>query len=140
MFKPGANSSRTIRIQSRFSIPRSEGRHRVEIAGKLILPPQNTITIDCLIIDLSIGGAKVELLEMRQLPIQILLFENLRQNIYECRVKWQDKQKAGLSFVDIYSKSARRALIDDYSLGLIENEQSSQNLAKTSPPPSTEEE
>ena len=132
MFKLGANSGRTIRIHnSRLSIPRSENRHRVDIAGKLILLPRKTITIDCVIVDLSTNGAKVKLRDEQQLPVQVLLFESYKQNIYECRVKWQDQQKAGLSFVDVYAKSARRALIEDCSLGLIEDEQSSQKPAQS---------
>lgn len=123
MLKLGAKSDRTIHVRSRLSIPRADVRHKVSIEGKVIFSPSATFILDCMIVDLSFSGAKIELKEEQQLPIEILLFESYKQNIYECHVQWQDKQFAGVNFIDLYSQSARRALMENFLSELMENDQ-----------------
>jgi hypothetical protein len=120
MLKLGAESGRTIRTRSRFSIPRADIRHKVSVEGKLILSPSAPIILNCLIVDLSFSGAKVEIKDQYQLPKQVLLFESYKQNIYECRVQWQDKHIADLYFIDLYSQSSRRVLMRNLPLGRID--------------------
>ncbi len=121
MLKLGTDSGRTIRIRSRLSIPRTEIRQSNPIPGKLIVSPEAPIVICCAITDLSSSGAELELDQEQHLPEMMLLFETFRQNIYECRLYWQEKQLAGLSLLDLCSQSARRILMQDRSLGLLQS-------------------
>ena len=97
-------------------------RHDVSVRGAIIIKAgQATSTIGCLIIDLSLGGARVKLDEHNLLPSKVLLFEAHRENVYECSVRWQDGPAVGLSFLDQFTVSARRALIEEVSNGLLES-------------------
>jgi hypothetical protein len=96
-------------------------RHDVRIRGAIIITLAGTTrTVGCLIIDLSLGGAKIELDKDWLLPDELLLFESHQENIYECSVRWKDGRTVGLSFLDQLNLSARRALIEEVSLGLVD--------------------
>ena len=93
-------------------------RESVSIKGKLVCVADKSYTLDCMIVDLSQGGARVELREEGEIPDEVLLFEMDKQNIYECLVRWRKGRQAGLHFIDICSKAVRQALMDDQALDL----------------------
>lgn len=93
-------------------------RESVSIKGKLVCVTDKSYTLDCMIVDLSQGGARVELREEGEIPEEVLLFEMDKQNIYECLVRWRKGRQAGLHFIDICSKAVRQALMDDQALDL----------------------
>ncbi|MGF1622069.1 MAG: PilZ domain-containing protein [Rhodomicrobiaceae bacterium] len=93
-------------------------REKVSIKGKLVCIADKSYTLDCMIVDLSPGGARVELDEECMIPDELLLFERDNQNIYECLVRWRNGRQAGLHFIDLCSKAVRQALMDDQTLGL----------------------
>jgi hypothetical protein len=97
-------------------------RHEVSVRGAIIdgsCDPARTI--GCGIVDLSLGGAKIELDEDCPLPDRVMLYESSRENVYECSIRWRDGRTIGLGFVDIVSLSARRALISEASQGVVES-------------------
>src|SRR5688572_29791771 len=63
-------------------------RHDVSVRGKIIVSGFSSWTLGCLVVDLSLGGARVTLDEHRSLPEKVMLFEAHQQNIYECDVRW----------------------------------------------------
>lgn len=99
--------------------PRAHPRHIVSIGGKLIVQAKEPLTIPCRILDLSDGGAKVKMDTSEGLPAKLLLYESYQQNIYECSVRWQQEDIAGLMFIDICPKHTRLRLIAECSLGLV---------------------
>ena len=136
--KPREKGRRTVYVRSRLSIPRAETRHHVSIPGKLIISGLVPTTINCKIVDLSVGGAKLKLSEEFQLPERMLLFESYKQNIYECHIKWQKQLSVGVSFLDLYSNTARRTLIEDCSLGLLDTEEDGDSDGSDDPADSPE--
>jgi len=95
-------------------------RKKVSIKGKVIFVAGMSQTVDSMIVDLSPGGARVELCEDYVLPDEVLLFEANNQNVFECVVRWRKDRSAGLNFVDYCSKAVRLALLEDKALGLME--------------------
>lgn len=99
--------------------PRAHPRHIVSIGGKIIVQSKEPVTINCRILDLSDGGAKVKIEGSEILPAHVLLYESYQQNIYECSVRWQKEDTVGLMFIDICPKHTRLMLIAECSLGLV---------------------
>jgi c-di-GMP-binding flagellar brake protein YcgR len=115
---------RVMKVMRRTVAPqfqrRATLRHDVSVRGAIIVKLSLAMqTLGCLIVDLSLGGAKVKLDENYALPPKVLLFEAHRENVYECSVRWQDTQAVGLSFLDQFTISARRALLVEVSQGLV---------------------
>lgn len=101
---------------------RASLRHDVSVRGAVIVKVGDaTRTAGCLILDLSLGGAKVELDEDGPLPDKVLLYESHRENVYECSIRWRDGRSVGLSFLDQIALSERRALISEVSHGVVES-------------------
>ena len=110
---------------SRYIRYRLHEREHVTVAGKLICVAEKHYTLDCMIVDLSQSGARIEFPEERTIPDEVLLFEMGNQNIYECLVRWRKGKQAGLQFIDVCSKAVRQALLDDEALELIERSEPS---------------
>lgn len=98
---------------------RSHPRHQVLIGSKLIIRADEMMIIDCDVANLSDGGAQVTMACDYTLPPKIYLLEEHSQNIFECDVRWQTQRTAGLMFIDLCSKTARKALIAECSSGII---------------------
>lgn len=98
---------------------RAHPRHQVLIGSKLIIRTEDLVIIDCDVANLSDGGAQVTMACDYALPPKIFLLEEHSQNIFECDVRWQTARTAGLMFIDLCSKTARKALIEECSSGII---------------------
>jgi hypothetical protein len=90
-------------------------RFEVRIPGKLLWA-SGTCTSACRITDLSESGARVDTAVFTSVPERIDLFEAKTGNIFECVVRWQCGTQIGLQFVDLCSRSKRRALIEQHGL------------------------
>ena len=89
---------------------RANPRREVEIAGRLIFA-DGSASIDCLIVDLSDGGARITTNLNIALPERVYLWQSDTSNIFDCEVRWQLGTSSGLSIVDTCGRQMRRALI-----------------------------
>jgi hypothetical protein len=85
-------------------------RREVEIQGRLIFA-DGTAAIDCLIIDLSEGGARITTNLNIALPEKVYLWQSDTLDIFDCEVRWQLGTNSGLSIVDTCGRQMRRALL-----------------------------
>jgi len=91
--------------------PRAHLREPVSIEARLILPATIFTIIPCLMLDLSEGGAKVEIKVPYILPPKLFLCWGGDEYLYECEPRWQEEDMAGLMFIDICTRSARRSVL-----------------------------
>lgn len=91
-------------------------RHQVRINGK-ILSPDGSHTVDCVVKDISEGGALVNVPPNMMLPSRVYLWQAETGTLFECDVRWRKLDLVGLHFIDIASRSKVRALIDRCSSG-----------------------
>lgn len=96
-------------VNTFFIEQRQHKRHDVNIAGVLIIDGRH---YDCLVKDLSLGGARIALNDARVLPERLKLLELESRSAFECMVRWQNNAEAGLSFIDLCTRSERRSIID----------------------------
>jgi hypothetical protein len=95
-------------------IDRREHR-RTEVAFEtcVFVRRRSPTLIPCNVLDLSAGGAKVQIGVPYALPRQVFLLRDERENIYECETVWQDEQTAGLAFVDLCARAKRDELLKE---------------------------
>ena len=94
---------------------RSFPRYEVWIPGKLLWG-NGAYARDCIIRDLSEGGACVDTTVFVNVPDRVDLFEGKTGTIFECAVRWQRDDLVGLQFVDICSRTRRRTLLLRHAL------------------------
>lgn len=82
-------------------------RHRVLNGGKLIVNDGNSV-IDCVIRDMSEGGAKVRITIPTMLPKQMELLVVKNNMLYPVEVRWNRNSEAGLQFTGPGKVTARR--------------------------------
>lgn len=111
---------------------RASPRHEVSVRGAIIIKlVEASRTAGCIIVDLSIDGAKVELDQDCDLPERVHLYESNCENVYECIIRWRQGRTLGLNFVDIASVSLRRKLIAEVSRGIVESMRGSSDNSAT---------
>ena len=94
---------------------RKAARHRLIKSAKVILHDEGVIH-DCIVFDLSAGGALVELKNIAAIPPEITLrFSTGGMFLAQCR--WQTKKRLGLRFLQ--RESAENEIVR--SLHLIES-------------------
>ena len=87
------------------ALPRKE----VYKPGRLIFA-DGSATLDCLIVDVSEGGARVQTDLRLALPDRIFLWQGDTADILDCEVRWQLGNEAGLCIVDTCGRQMRKAL------------------------------
>jgi hypothetical protein len=97
---------KTIATQDR----RSEPRFQVSLPGHIFLS-DGQVQLACRIIDLSVGGACIELASDCTLPVRVQLHESKQDNAFECEVRWQKQRTAGLLFVDVCTRAVRKRML-----------------------------
>lgn len=93
---------------------RSQQRYNVRLDGELIWD-NGAERKACVILDLSLDGAKVDIGYFMALPKHLFFLEKSRGTLFECQVRWQQAGQLGLHFIDVGTRAARRALIDQYA-------------------------
>lgn len=78
---------------------RKAPRHRVLIAGKLYYGAFNLTVVNCLVLDLSTLGARVETPIMTQLPELFKIQIGDGDNIRDARRCWSRGNAVGLEFI-----------------------------------------
>ncbi|NKB54531.1 MAG: hypothetical protein GKR97_20390 [Rhizobiaceae bacterium] len=86
-------------VELQFRERRKFERLPVEIGANAIMANSET-SFDCTILDLSEGGAKVEIPEIDIIPVQFMLYVPETDQIYACKVVWRKDAFLGLQFVD----------------------------------------
>jgi hypothetical protein len=89
---------------------REHQRHAVEIDGKLIFA-DGRCAFDCVIIELSEGGARVRLSVEVDLPRKVYFWQMKTGSVLDCEVRWQEHKLVGLRFIDSCGRHLRKALI-----------------------------
>ena len=89
---------------------RAAPRREVEIPGRLIFA-DGTAALECVILDVSDGGARVRTELSLVLPERVYLFQGDTADILDCEVRWQLANQAGLYIVDTCGRRMRKALI-----------------------------
>jgi hypothetical protein len=102
-----------------FKYHRALPRFKVSIPGKLLWD-NGTLARDCIIKDLSDGGACIDTTVFVKIPDSVDLFEGKTGTIFECSVRWQREELVGLQFLDICSRTRRRTLLLRHALAVQE--------------------
>jgi hypothetical protein len=92
---------------------REHARRDVSIEARLFLREDKPAILPCRIIDISEGGAKVQIGFPYRLPAQLFLLKDDDDNIYECEAIWQSGQLVGLMFLDLCARGKRQAVLDE---------------------------
>jgi hypothetical protein len=93
---------------------RSQQRYEVRLDGELIWD-NGAQRKSCVILDLSVDGARIDTGYFISLPKNLFFLEKARGTLFECQVRWQQAGQLGLHFIDVSSRAARRTLIDQYA-------------------------
>jgi hypothetical protein len=91
---------------------RTSPRHQVKIEGK-IMSPDMSCFFDCVIKDLSEGGAQVWTPGTSALPTRVYLWQDRTKTLFECEVRWRKLNLMGLRFLDASYRAKARALLED---------------------------
>ena len=91
---------------SRPKIERAQ-RYRVLNGGKLIVNDGQSV-IDCVIRDMSEGGARVRITIPTMLPKQLEMLVVKNNMLYPAEVRWNRNSEAGLQFTGPGKVTARR--------------------------------
>jgi hypothetical protein len=92
--------------------PRALVRETVSIRAILILPVEVFIMIPCQMLDLSKGGAKVQIKVAFTLPPKLFLLNDESEDLYECETRWQNEDAAGLMFIDACNHSKYKKIME----------------------------
>lgn len=85
---------RTIRVEPRGMVPK---------VGKIVFP-DDPRAIDCRVIDLSAGGACLELSELLEFPARFQFIHGSTRKF--CRLAWKRKFRIGIQFDGSYQKTS----------------------------------
>ncbi len=67
---------------------------------------------NCVVLDVSEGGASVTTAEFGLVPTRVFLCLAQSTNIFECDVRWRREGQVGLCFIDGVPRSMRKALLN----------------------------
>lgn len=90
---------------------RAHPRIPTRLMGRL-LSLDGGCNYECLLVDVSEGGARVSTPECGLVPSRVFLFvPDGGGNFFECDVRWRRDGEIGLRFIDCVPHSRRRALL-----------------------------
>ena len=91
---------------------RAHPRFAARLKGRL-LSLDGRCNYNCVVIDVSEGGARVSTAEFGLVPTRVFLFLAKSGDIFECDVRWRREGEVGLRFIiDGVPRSMRKALIN----------------------------
>lgn len=85
---------------------RAHARKQVSIEAK-VLSPDLSECVDCIVNDVSEGGALISLRSDARVPDRIYLWQARTQTSLECEVRWRRLNLVGLKFIAPESVEAR---------------------------------
>jgi hypothetical protein len=77
---------------------RREARHRAFLGAKLVYG-DGAFTLDCVVRDISVDGARVKLPQGQAVPDRLFLVEIRSGIAYEAQVAWKRHPEIGLTFI-----------------------------------------
>ncbi len=80
------------------TIQRSAPRSRSLLKGRLIFPNRQS-TMDCIVRDISDGGARLELYHNDLVPDHFDLYVPLKETTFPVEVRWRQNSELGVRFV-----------------------------------------
>lgn len=104
-----AVSPRTVKVPE--PDLRRSVRVRTLFGGKIVFH-DGAYTYDCIVRDMSEGGARVEIPEARMFPRRFYLLTSKDEIAYDCELVWRTRMMAGVKFREII----RLAACDDPKL------------------------
>src|SRR5215210_6417226 len=78
---------------------RAHPRVETRLKGRL-LSLDGHCNYNCLVVDVSEGGARVSTADTYFIPARVFLFLAKSGDIFECDVKWRRDGEVGLAFID----------------------------------------
>ena len=93
-------------------MPRERAHVRYETRLRAMLAtPDLTLVLDCLLLDISQGGALVGLRQAGPIEGKMYLWQSMTGSILECLVRWQRLNLVGLEFNPINNARELSALV-----------------------------
>jgi hypothetical protein len=92
---------------------RKHVRKDVVIAAHLLVRDEKPRIARCTVVDISEGGARIQLDTAFPLPSRVFLVKDEGEIIYECEPAWQREQMAGLMFLDLCAGLKRQEVLQD---------------------------
>jgi hypothetical protein len=89
---------------------RAAPRREVELPGRVVFA-DGSASLECLILDVSDGGVRVRTELSLVLPERVYIWRLDTADIFDCEVRWQLGNQAGLYIVDTCGRQMRKALI-----------------------------
>ena len=83
---------------TRYADRRAYPRDVVNLWARALYGPQRTLWADCTIVDLSKGGAKINVSEIYPLPGRFRLLQVRGGLVYEARLRWRRGDLTGVAF------------------------------------------
>ena len=94
-------------------IPDDRAHPRVETRSKgRLLSLDGRCNYNCVVLDVSEGGARVSAIEFALVPTRVFLLLVKSGDTFECDVRWRREGQVGLAFIDSVPRSMRKALLD----------------------------
>ena len=90
---------------------RTSFRHTVCIPVTIISLIPERFELSATIIDISIDGAQLEVVDASSVPKHCQLVRSFDDSIYDCEVRWAKGDRLGLRFIDMCTSAQRRAII-----------------------------
>ena len=111
MCHPRARTQPNHTIQPVIQDSRAHPRIPTRLKGRL-LSIDGRCNLNCIVIDLSEGGARVTTANYDLVPSHPFLLIEKTSDIFECEVRWRRADGVGLSFVDSPGRVCRKALLE----------------------------
>lgn len=83
---------------TRFEDRRAHPREVVNLWARALYGPKRELWADCTIVDLSKGGAKLQISEIYPLPGRFHLLQVRGGIVYEARLRWRRGDLTGVAF------------------------------------------
>ena len=85
-------------------------RHATALKTRICYGPQDSITIPCIIRNISTGGALIEASEVSLLPLSFRIMDPVQGLAYDCNVVWRRGNQVGVSFAQTIDLKAKTGL------------------------------
>lgn len=90
---------------------RALARHQVDFNGKLIFVDASSV-LDCTVGNMTEDGARIGLPREVEVPKRVYLWERQTNMVFECEVRWRDRDRIGVRFLDTCGRLMRQAIVE----------------------------
>ncbi len=89
---------------------RREVRLPTALKTHICYGPQDSVTVPCVIRNISSGGAQIEAGEVSLLPLTFRILDPVNRVGYDCRVVWRKGNQVGVAFAQTIDLKAKASL------------------------------